>query len=769
MAKIRYEKWISVLFVVLVVLLLWCGGGVSCKQDPLTFTISFDRNGDMVEGEMDSQIGKANTEIVLTPNAYTLKGYLFDSWNTSADGSGEVYEDMTSIVVNTNLTLYAQWKACTYSISLDYDLDGVNVNCSASSYQTSMDECVVTLSASADNGYSLVFWDIEGDNESAYIEENLLIIPEGSSGDIVLSPVFDANHYIIKYDGNGSLGGSMEDQEFIYGVPTSLTANSFFRTSLYSFSGWNTEADGTGLAFVDRENVVFSSDTTLFAQWEIPYHPQKKESPTVFPEYVINNFSSFTDQNGRIVFSWSFVTESFDHIAIHIGSSDNSYSYDGQLTDSSITSFILEETKPGVIYSYSITPYLTSGEVGKVYSGTRYILHETYSQNLPTIYITTTSFEWPDCDYIEAPVGSMGNGITNNEYVPMEIRVIDGNGDELFYESTNKTRIKIRGNSSAYGDKKPYKIKLNQKFDLLAPLIGRTGAQFKDKEWLLLSSASSLNNVIGFAINNYLGIEYTPEYAFVELFMNGDYRGIYLLVESVKQGNTKGEMQARCAVLDDGFIIENDPYWWNEDVSFRTDIYHKNITFKYPDPDEIADGSVSVGYIEEYLNQFERALLLPGDGYLNYIDLDSFTSWSLLHEYLGSYDGAGSNQYMIKRDSTSNTKIQMTTAWDFDDIMREADINNPSSVLAWFFYCSALFEKESFLLSFESKYRQSRDGLIDAVKSSIDALPENGINNARENDSLRWLQSFNTIQEQEAHALSWLERRVEWMDKKYGE
>ena len=491
-------------------------------------------------------------------------------------------------------------------------------------------------------------------------------------------------------------------------------------------------------------------------------------TPTVLPTYLIDNFCTDTEADGSISFSWSYVSGEFDHMHVDISTPDGSYSDHFVIDDTSQTGFTIPSGGYGRIYSYSIRPYAKDGKMGKTYSGTRYVPSDGFTASLPYIEITTKGHEWPDCDYVTHPEGENGEGITNNDYVMMDMALFTADGGLLYSTSGSEaSKIKIRGNSSAYGDKKPYKIKLEKKEDLLSYLTGRKGKQFKDKEWLLLKDGTSLNSLIGFAVNECMGIEYTPAYSYVELFINGDYRGIYILVESVKRGNTDGDKQSRCQVDSDGYVIENDAYWWNEDVYFRTSFFQKNITFKYPDEDDVTQEQIK--YIKDYLNEFECALLnLENDSYLQYIDGDSFAAWVMVHEYLGCFDAAGSNQFMMKRDSTQETKIEMTTTWDFDWIMNPKEEGQSANINRHgVFYSNMLLKRKSFMALCRKKYSETRDTVLDAIDARIGQLDAAAVNSARKADSVRWGCSFSTVEEQSASVHSWIDKRLKWMDTVY--
>jgi uncharacterized repeat protein (TIGR02543 family) len=71
----------------------------------------------------------------------------------------------------------------------------------------------------------------------------------------------------VHFDANGG-SGSMSDETSLYDTAKALTSNSFTKTG-YSFSGWNTQANGSGTAYADGATYDFTADATLYAQWKI--------------------------------------------------------------------------------------------------------------------------------------------------------------------------------------------------------------------------------------------------------------------------------------------------------------------------------------------------------------------------------------------------------------------------------------------------------------------------------------------------------------------
>lgn len=132
-----------------------------------------------------------------------------------------------------------------------------------------------------------------------------------------------------------------------------------------------------------------------------------------------------------------------------------------------------------------------------------------------------------------------------------------------------KTEVKGRGNSTWGMEKKPYRLKLNKK----APLLGLPEV----KSFALLANYSDktlLRNAISLCMARQLGLEYTPSDHFVELYLNGEYQGVYQLTDKVyalKKIIEDDEIVGTAGQPDpaDGFLLELDDRL-DEDLWFRT-------------------------------------------------------------------------------------------------------------------------------------------------------------------------------------------------------
>ena len=386
---------------------------------------------------------------------------------------------------------------------------------------------------------------------------------------------------------------------------------------------------------------------------------------------------------------------------------------------------------------------------------------------LPVLSIHTIDNEMPQCDYVWAPEGEFGISITNKTKVPGRVIVSTSKGDILYdsYDYQKDERgmtLRIRGNTSAYySRKKPYKIKLEKKGDLL----GRGDDRFSDKNWLLIDEGGdNLNAIIGMKLNSIMNLgKWTPAYMVVNLIINDEYHGIYTLVESVKR-NTK----CRINVDKSGFLFERDAYWWNEDVYFSTPS-DMEYTFKYPDADEIT--SEQTDYISNVMATVESSI--DEGNYDEFIDVRTFAAWLLAQDILGTGDAAGTNIYLTKNDSTTLSKVRMSTLWDFNAIFKTpsqwASIHNSS-----FFYFPQLLNSENKLFTAAYKYlwEEMKDSIFNEMDSFIRDFKTSplaaNIQLSRIYDGKRWKYPPDPILHNIENALQWFEERKEWLDNEIG-
>lgn len=327
------------------------------------------------------------------------------------------------------------------------------------------------------------------------------------------------------------------------------------------------------------------------------------------------------------------------------------------------------------------------------------------TKGLTTLKIETKDHEEPTYERVDAPEGASGIGIKNATPVPGRMVMIE-HGDTIYDSGNEGMSVRIRGNTSAtLFKKKPYKIKLEKKADLLG------GG--KSKHYVLIRD-ENLKSLIGFKTSELLELEWTPKWKYVKVVMNGIYRGVYLMCEQVKAEKNKVK------VNEDGFFFELDAYWWNEPQYITSAYYKLNYTFKYP---EILSESDSL-YIADILGEMEKSLM--GDYTSDYIDKESFARWCLAQDIMGNEDWQGANIY-FKIESREEPVVTMPVLWDFNQIMQVNDNFAKIHNQCVFYH---LFKDDEFYLIYKELWNQYGGGIFDDLSSMLDEFADSEMKDA---------------------------------------
>jgi hypothetical protein len=388
-----------------------------------------------------------------------------------------------------------------------------------------------------------------------------------------------------------------------------------------------------------------------------------------------------------------------------------------------------------------------------------YTLDSIKSLGLPVITIETLDGEEPTCEYVDPPEGMAGYGIRNATKVPGRLTITLG--DELLFDSgpyakdSSGMRIKIRGNSSAWPSKKPYKVKLEKTADLLLRGDDET---YSDKDWLLIKDPDFRQH-IGFETSRLMGIEWTPCCRYVNVVMNGDYRGLYLLCEPVERNK-----RCRINVSETGYIVESDAYFWNEDLYIPSSLSPFGWTLKYPDADDVTEEQRA--FLTRDLAKLEEAL--AGPLYAERIDVESFARWLLTHDILGTWDSYGSNLFVSRYDSL-DSKARMPVLWDFDTIFRMegawANIHRER-----FFFQHLLSSRDRvFASTYLALWEELKSSVFDGMLSFIDKYEiseeAEAVDASMNLDAERWHNEYTSLRDHLATARTWFESREAWMDE----
>ena len=200
-------------------------------------------------------------------NGWTVDGYTFIGWNTSADGKGTAYAPGTTWTANGTLTLYAQWTPG--QASLTYDGNGATGGKTDPQTGKTDEKINVRDNGFTRDGYTFVTWNTQADCKGNAVKPNSEWTLRGSS---TLYACWAGNAQILTYHGNGATGGNTAAQSGKTGDELTTNANGFTRDG-YTFVRWDTAKDGSGTAYGEGKNgvsqyVMKPAGNDLYAIWK---------------------------------------------------------------------------------------------------------------------------------------------------------------------------------------------------------------------------------------------------------------------------------------------------------------------------------------------------------------------------------------------------------------------------------------------------------------------------------------------------------------------
>lgn len=393
------------------------------------------------------------------------------------------------------------------------------------------------------------------------------------------------------------------------------------------------------------------------------------------------------------------------------------------------------------------------------------------ASGLPVVKIKTNQVVGPAMDkssYVEGSLEIIGDG--NFEGLEETTMKIKGRGNSTWWICTDASAGAVVG-------KCPYQVKFGDKTSILG--------MPEDKKWVLLAEKSD-KSMIRNKIARYMGelsdLEYTPNAEYVELFINEDYQGTYLIGQKVEESSN------RVDIGDDGYLIEIDTDANGridvDDIIFKPTIWssiHTDGVFNIKDPD-IDYGSDEFYLIENYINDFESVLYSnnfnnPDSGYESYIDVDSLIDWFLINEIAKSVDARWYSS--IYFSYIPGKKIEMGPIWDFD--LSYGNLNYSDAQYTSDFYIKQnnwidrLFLDEVFVEKVKIRYSYYYNKLDD-IKSKIDEFAKY-IDKSQKANFERWdilgvyvwpNPVYDLTYEQEVERLkNWIEERMNWLNSNF--
>lgn len=368
------------------------------------------------------------------------------------------------------------------------------------------------------------------------------------------------------------------------------------------------------------------------------------------------------------------------------------------------------------------------------------------------------------------------------DYIPtMYIHTVSGNMDNIhaskdnkehanysIYTSAGKTDangecvIKGRGNSSwvggmdGKGEKKPYNITLSTACSLLD-----MNSQTK---WTLLAcydDQAFIRNKIALELAQKMDMEYTSQSKFINLYTNGEYKGLYLLTQRVTTGtesiNTSGE-----------YLLEFDTRLDNNTSGWFTTSRNK-IAIKSPEP----ASTEQVDYITNYMRNIENLIFDDNSNtndYSSYIDIDSWAKMYVLQDFLFNIDVNYASFYVYKKNNSN--ALYAGPLWDFDLSMGNlpwGEYMEFTQQVQWIegnhnrLWLNALMNKPDFSTAVQDIYQNTFWNLLaDITETDISFWTEQ-LNISATMDALLWGKENYDFTEKASELIEWLINRKQFI------
>ncbi len=431
--------------------------------------------------------------------------------------------------------------------------------------------------------------------------------------------------------------------------------------------------------------------------------------------------------------------------------------------------------KLSVLATSLIVSVLTTGITGWNFNGNAFASEIGSTTEVVSEETEYNQFEMPVISINSVSGSEM---ISGEDYTGAQISIINDKG---IYEMTDMdTTIKLRGSSSMYAEKKSYKIKFEDKQNLLN--IGDD----KGKPWLLIANHSDhslLRNLTAYRFAEKLtGMAYSPNCRSVELYLDGEYQGVYLLCEDNNINKSRVAVEEEPDEIEkNGYLLEMTRY--DGENKFNVDTASYAIKSDLSATESIKEQQIS--YISNYIEESYNAIKSGDkDEVEKYIDLDSLVDIYIGNEIVKNVD-AGWDSFYIYKDVDG--KLCFGPMWDFDLAMGNANCVkgfdswagfNPYHVLnvnansnPWF--CQALSSKWFRELVIE-RWNELQDEFNDIPNTVINEAESNYQSYCRNFEKWDILGKQTNISPEEIVALptykdhytylsNWLSKRVNWL------
>ncbi len=260
------------------------------------------------------------------------------------------------------------------------------------------------------------------------------------------------------------------------------------------------------------------------------------------------------------------------------------------------------------------------------------------------------NIHWIEADIPHITIVTQNNTeITSKSTYLQATIAIAGHG--LYSDFTGTTEIRGRGNSTWSYPKKPYRLKLSAK----AEILGLP----KAKNWVLLANyidPSLMCNAVAMKIGHDLEVPFTNTIIPVDLTINGNYRGSYVLTEQVEVDEN------RVNIGEEGWLLELDSYY-DEDYKFKSLSYNLPVMVKEPELQHESE-IIPIKAAFEAMESLIISTGFPNNNYADHLDIPVLTKYLLVYFLTGNEEMNHPKSIYLHKKASG--KFTFGPLWDFD-------------------------------------------------------------------------------------------------------
>ncbi|MCM1291495.1 MAG: CotH kinase family protein [Prevotella sp.] len=230
--------------------------------------------------------------------------------------------------------------------------------------------------------------------------------------------------------------------------------------------------------------------------------------------------------------------------------------------------------------------------------------------------------------------------------------------------------IKARGNFTRTGfAKKPFKLKLKSKKSLLG--------MSTSKHYAILAHADDgygyMRNFTGFNLGKRIGLPWTPSQQPVEVVINGNYRGLYFLTESIRIESDRIDIEeledntTDPNLVSGGYLVELDNYDEDNQIIMKEESFVSGhildrLRITWDTPEEYSD--IMKKFITDQFSMINKAIGENNDDVWRYLDLDDAARYYIIEEIVSHTESYHGSTYLF-RDRGEGQKWHFSPLWDF--------------------------------------------------------------------------------------------------------